>query len=236
MTKHLLLDLDDTLLINSMDTFAPAYFGALGKFLAPYVGPEIMLPALKAGTKAMIANTDPAKTLEDAFDAIFYPAVGKPKEELHPHISRFYLQEFPDLKPITQSIPSAVELVETAQNLGFTVSIATNPIFPLEAIEERLRWANLDPKHYAFGLVPSYSTFHFAKPNPAYYTEFLSKVHATPPQSYMVGNDREMDILPSMQAGLKAYHVNDQAILAVDGYHAGPLNRVISWLTDETLI
>lgn len=236
MTTQLLLDLDDTLLVNPMDTFVPAYFGALGKFLTPYISPTIMLPALKAGTKAMLTNTDPAQTLEESFDTVFYPAVGIAKEELHPQISRFYVEEFPNLKPITSAHPSAVELVETALNLGFKVSIATNPIFPLIAVEERLRWANLDPKHFSFSLISSYETFHFAKPNPGYYTEFIGKLHSSPSQSYMVGNDKEMDILPSMQAGLKAYHVNDQAILAVDGYHSGPLNRVISWLTEGSLI
>ena len=49
MSLTILLDLDDTLLGNSMDTFLPAYMQALGEYLAPYAPPEKMIPALLDG-------------------------------------------------------------------------------------------------------------------------------------------------------------------------------------------
>jgi len=69
MPITLLLDLDDTLLETNMDTFIPAYFKALSGALAEKVAPEVMIPALTGGTKAMMGNMDPALTLREVFDA-----------------------------------------------------------------------------------------------------------------------------------------------------------------------
>ena len=38
----ILFDLDDTLLVNSMDTFVPAYLGALTEFMSELVMPRWM--------------------------------------------------------------------------------------------------------------------------------------------------------------------------------------------------
>ncbi len=51
MIRTILLDLDDTLLANSMDTFLPAYFQALGSHLAGIVDQGEMLNELIAGTQ-----------------------------------------------------------------------------------------------------------------------------------------------------------------------------------------
>src|SRR3990172_550271 len=76
MNLALLLDLDNTLLDSSMDTFLPAYFQALSDFLRERVEPELMVSALISGTRKMAANTDPALTLQQIFDADFFPKVG----------------------------------------------------------------------------------------------------------------------------------------------------------------
>ncbi|MGD2162318.1 MAG: hypothetical protein PVG04_04440, partial [Anaerolineales bacterium] len=64
MIRTVLLDLDDTLLINSMDSFLPAYFQRLGAYLSDVADPDRMLAALMAGTQAMLANDDPSQRLE----------------------------------------------------------------------------------------------------------------------------------------------------------------------------
>lgn len=232
MKQHLLLDLDDTLLGNNMDVFGPAYFQALGIHLSKYVDPRKMIPALLAGTKAMTLNNNPEITLEHAFDQVFYPQIGINKSEIHAEINRFYEEVFPSLIIHTTKIPGAVELVETAFARGHEVSIATNPLFPRIAIIQRLLWTNLDPAIYPFKLIPSYETFHFAKPNPSFYTEFINCLGVSPKQCFMVGNDYEMDIIPSLQAGLKAFHFTPDLTQHHNGYHAGNLNQVLQWLEE----
>ncbi len=86
----LLLDLDDTLLDTNMAAFGPAYFAALSSALAEDVSPEIMLPALTGGTRAMMENQDPARTLREVFDAHFYPRLGLDQDILSGKIDKFY--------------------------------------------------------------------------------------------------------------------------------------------------
>ncbi|MBM2842841.1 MAG: DinB 2 protein [Anaerolineales bacterium] len=63
MIQALLVDLDDTLLENDLGKFIPAYFDLLAGELAPFGPKDQILGALLAGTKAMLGNEDPERTL-----------------------------------------------------------------------------------------------------------------------------------------------------------------------------
>ena len=56
MTLTLLVDLDDTLLGNKMETFLPAYLGTLGSYLKPFVSPEQMVKTMVKATQCMFEN------------------------------------------------------------------------------------------------------------------------------------------------------------------------------------
>jgi len=140
MTLTLLLDLDDTLLDTNMGAFIPAYFQALSKHLAQYVQPEKMLPALMQGTQLMLASDDPARTLQEVFEAYFYPKLGIPKEQLNPVLEKFYDEVFPSIGAVTTKREGAVELVDWAFARGYRVAVATDPLFPLKAVHHRIRW------------------------------------------------------------------------------------------------
>ncbi|MFB2351719.1 HAD family hydrolase, partial [Priestia megaterium] len=72
------------------------------------------------------------------------------------------------MQSVTQVRPEAVDFVDWAFAQGYTIAIATNPLFPRTAIEQRLAWAKLPVDKYPFKIVSSYEGFHFAKPNPAF--------------------------------------------------------------------
>ena len=143
MPLTLLLDLDDTLLDTNMDAFVPAYFGALAKHLKGIVSPEVMLPALMSGTQLMLASEDPAHTLQEIFEADFYPKLGVPKEQLSNAIEQFYDEVFPTISHVTKKREGAVELVDWAFAQGYRVAVATDPLFPRKATYHRIRWAGL---------------------------------------------------------------------------------------------
>src|ERR1700690_520012 len=124
MTLTLLLDLDDTLLETNTETFIPAYFQSLSKYLNEYVEPAIMLPALMAGTKRMLASEDPARTLQEVFETEFYPKLGIPKVELNGKIEYFYDHIFPELEAVTKRREGARELVDHAFGKGYRVVFA----------------------------------------------------------------------------------------------------------------
>jgi len=217
MNLTLLLDLDNTLLDSSMDTFLPAYFQALSGFLQDRVEPELMLSALKSGTRKMMANTDPSRTLQQVFDAEFFPKVGIPREELQPRLDQFYDEIFPTLRTLTSPRPEAIELVAWALKQGAQLAIATNPLFPLAAIHHRMRWADLPPEEIPFSVVSAYEAFHFAKPKPVYFAEVLGRMGWPEGPVVMVGDDIERDLPGSAVLGLPTYWINASEAEAPSG-------------------
>ncbi len=232
MRITLLLDLDDTLLETNMDVFIPVYFKALSTALAGAVPPDVMIPALTGGTKAMMGNMDPALTLREVFDSHFFPKLGTDRLALQSSIDRFYDEVFPTLGTMTKPIPEAVRLVDWALGQGHRVVIATNPIFPLKAVQHRLRWAELPPEKYPFALVTSYETFHFTKETVAYYPEVLAQLGWPDDPVVMVGDDIEREVKPTQAAGFPVFWVRESNDVPSEQDHIprGKLESFQSWL------
>jgi FMN phosphatase YigB (HAD superfamily) len=232
MKLILLMDLDGTLLGNNTDQFIREYFKLFGQFFSSLFPQEKVLHELKSGTAKMISNADPQKTLEKVFDDSFFPALSLTKDQLKPQINRFYAEAFPQLKKFTELRPEAVQLVEFALKRHYDIIIATNPLFPRTAIEQRLQWAGLPVDRYPFKLITTYETFHFAKPNPAYYAEILCDLGWPGTPIVMAGNDPEMDIIPARTVGMMTYLVTelgDQPSNPVSD-RAGSLKEMPEWL------
>jgi FMN phosphatase YigB (HAD superfamily) len=237
MTITLLFDLDDTLLNTNTDAFIPAYFQALSTSLADLVAPDTMLAALMGGTRAMMSNTDPALTLRDVFDAYFFPKLSMDRASLQPVIDRFYDEVFPSLGSLTKPIASAIPLMDWAFSRGHRVVIATNPLFPLKAIQHRLRWAGLAPDKYPFALVTSYENFHFTKENVAYYPEVLAQLGWPDDPVVMLGDDIQRDVTPTWAAGIPAFLVQKPGEAALDKLDIpqGTLESFRSWIENTDL-
>ena len=103
--------------------------------------------------------------------------------------------------------------------------IATNPLFPLKAIQHRLRWAGLPPEKYPFALVTSYETFHFTKETVAYYPEMLAQLGWPDDPVVMVGDDIEREVKPTRAAGLPVFWVRKPGEVSAEpaGVPQGPL-------------
>jgi FMN phosphatase YigB (HAD superfamily) len=232
MTLTLLLDLDDTLLDSNIENFIPAYFQALSETLGDLVSPEIMLPALMGGTKRMMSKTDPSRTLSDVFDEYFYAKLGQSRQELQHRIDGFYDDVFPKLSNLTRQLPEAILFVRWAFEQGFRIVIATNPLFPLKAINHRLRWAGLAPENFLFTLVTSYEDSHFTKENITYFPEILGRLGWPDDPVVMVGNDLNMDIEPALASGIPVFWVRNEALGTSEnlGIPQGLISDVRPWL------
>jgi len=233
MRLTVLFDLDDTLISNNVDTFIPGYLKALSKTLAEISSNAVIQPLL-AATQKMSESNLPGKTLEQTFDENFYPNIGVSKENLRSTIDHFYGDVYPELKTMTQQRPEAIRLVDRLFNEGYTVAIATRPLFPRTAIVQRLEWAGLSIENYPFAIVPSFETFHFSKPNPAFYAELLAQIGWPDQPAVMVGNTLEDDILPASQFNIPAFWLNDHQEPLPANVHSltgqGKINDVYDWI------
>lgn len=89
---------------------------------------------------------------------------------------------------------------------GVRVALATNPIFPRIATEQRIRWAGLAPEDFA--LYTTYENSTFCKPNPDYYREVVRTLGVQPEECLMVGNDATED-LAAREAGMDVFLLTD---------------------------
>lgn len=178
----------------------------MARRVSELVDPRLFVRQLLSSTEAMVRNLDPSKTNKEVFIEDFFPKVGIPPEVLMPVFDDFYRREFLLLKDIVSPVPLARPLIQKAIACGLDIVIATNPVFPMMAIRERLRWGGLGDLSYR--LVTSYEVMHYCKPNRQYYEEILSIIGRQPSECLMIGNDIDED-LAAGAAGIKTYLVTD---------------------------
>lgn len=185
--KMILFDLDGTLLPMNEPVFVKAYFGALTKKLSPIgYDPEKLIQTMWDGTKAMVMN-DGTQTNEEAFWKTFRSVFGEASMKHYPVFADFYDNDFPKLQSSCGCLPEANETVKACLERGYRVALATNPIFPSAATEERIRWAGIDKN--VFDLITTYEDSHYCKPNPMYYQEVLKRLGVEAEDCMMIGND-----------------------------------------------
>ena len=228
MINTILFDLDGTLLPLSQDDFIPPYFKGLGKVFAKLgIDPEAASKAVWAGTKAMVLNDGTMPNSQR-----FWGTFAKIMEidnvklaEVETATDEFYIGEFgeiiksiiePHEKRLSQRIISA--LFESGK---FELVLATNPLFPLCAVESRLQCLGINPAH--FKLITHYGNSTFCKPNLGYYQEIfakqepsgefsspkgLTKLNINPEQCLMVGNNTVEDLCVG-ELGVKTFLITD---------------------------
>lgn len=214
MNKHwsaVLFDLDGTLLPMDYDEFTKAYFGLLCRRFPEY-DPEKLVAAIWKGTKGMIMN-DGTVPNERRFWDTFAAIVGEDILARIPEFDDFYRTDFHKARAVTRPNPRAKEIVEYARKHADKVVLATNPLFPLCAVEARLSWIGLNPSD--FDWITTYENSGFCKPNPLYYKEILDRFGLAPADCLMVGNDVKEDAAAATQAGLSV-HLIDEDLLTHD--------------------
>lgn len=209
MIDAVLFDLDGTLLDIDLDRFFREYFSALGPVVAEALGDgsdaRQGLDAVLQGTEAM-SLAHPGLTNQAVFNARFHELTGVDLDlaDYAVPFERFYAEVFPSLRGTMGPRAGALRVVRTAFDLGLRVAIATNPIFPRAAIEERLRWAGL--ADFEFDAVTTYEVMHAAKPHAAYFLETAEMTGVVPHECLMVGDDRALD-MPSSGVGMRTFYV-----------------------------
>ncbi len=237
MINTVLMDLDGTLLPFEQDDFLQAYFGLLCQKLCPLgYDKEQVIGALWHGTKCMIQSDGADLNIVRFWDG-FSSVLGDGVREAEAMLDRFYGEEFHEARRVVKGESPAVAIVNTLKEKGYTVVLATNPLFPDVAQASRLSWIGLLPDDFA--LVTHYGNSRFCKPDPRYYEEVLSKIGKTPAECLMLGNSVEEDMMPATALGMETYlvptHLENPNGRPIDGYTKGSLadfaNAVATWPT-----
>ena len=209
MINTILFDLDGTLLPIDPDTFMHHYFKVLSERCAHLVDPKKLPKMILDSTELMVCSTDPNKTNQEVFMADFSKKVEPVFQKLLPVLDKFYEEEFQNLKFTSQPIEIVREIVNILKEKGYTLVVATNPLFPRLAILHRIQWTGLEVEDFSF--ITDYENMHFCKPNLDFYNEILQKINRSPAECMMIGNDVQEDLIAA-NLGMKTFLIEDNII------------------------
>ena len=231
MITTVLFDLDGTLLPMELDQFLESYFELLCRKLAKHgYDPEAVTNGMWEGVNAMIAN-DGSRTNEEAFWDAFCQEAGQDMRSEMPLFQDFYENEFHGTKAACGFDPKAVETVSAIRAKGLRVVLATNPLYPSIATENRIRWAGFQPED--FELFTTYEDTYHCKPNPAYYQDILDKLGLQAEECLMVGNDAIED-MAAAKIGIKVFLLPRNLInrknLDISHYPQGNFDDLLSFI------
>ncbi len=234
MIKNILFDLDGTLLPMDQDNFVKGYFGRLIKKLAPLgYDPQKTIDAIWAGTAAMVKNNGQVAN-ENVFWAKFTDIFGAEALKDKPIFDKYYETEFPKVQADCGFNPEVKNVINKLKCDGFKLVLATNPIFPAVATEERMRWAGLNKNDFL--LYTTYENSKYCKPNPAYYTEILEKMGLDPAECLMVGNDAIEDT-SAKEVGIDVFLLTDCLINKdnrdIGNYPQGGFDELLKYIEEN---
>ena len=229
--QYIFFDLDGTLLPMDQNRFIKAYFRHLAAKLAPKgIDEKALVDTIWGGTKAMVAN-DGSRTNEEVFWDHFVAAFGPEIRKDQATFDDFYRNEFQLAQSACGFDPRAAQTVAELKARGFALVLATNPIFPAIATENRIRWAGLNKDDFI--LCTTYENSRHCKPNPHYYRDILNFLGAEPAQCLMVGNDATEDMVAE-KLGMKVFLLTDCLINAqnreLSGYPQGSFPELMAYL------
>ena len=206
--KHILFDLDGTLLPMDQDEFVKFYMPLLAKSYIEagvQVDPKEFIGAVWKGYEAMVKN-DGSRTNREAFWSYTEALMPISPEESEKLALRFYDGDFNQAVRATSPSPFSDQIVKAAKKRGLHAYLATNPVFPRCATMNRIRWAGMDAED--FELITTYEDQCYCKPNVEYFRTILDDLKLDPAECLMVGNDVEEDLV-IRELGVKTYLVTD---------------------------
>jgi FMN phosphatase YigB (HAD superfamily) len=231
MINTVLCDLDGTLLPLEPQRFLQAYFRALTAKIVPLgYDEDQLMQAIWQGTAAQQRNSG-EKTNHQLFWDIFTSLLGERAAILEDVLLSFYQNEFAALGGELSITADRRPMIDNLKGRGYTLALASNPVFPLAALESRLAWTGLNLADFSY--ISHYENSHFCKPDLRYYEEICRNLGKDPSQCLMIGNNCRQDGC-FRELGGQVYLATDQLEEAegfdLDSCSHGPLDQLDCFL------
>lgn len=206
MYKHLLMDLDGTLIHSGNFLVHLEFIGRILPLMKQDKGWRAAWNSLKEGQDALKLKSKD-KTNQERLIDIFEKHLGLPRDVAEKRLFDSLLKVFPKLESHFGKIPGAAKFIEWAKD-HYTMTLATNPVWPIELAHMRMRWGGINPDY--FSSVTTSDRMHACKPDVEYYQEILEQEKFEASECLLIGNERKMD-LPATRAGIAVFLVRPDA-------------------------
>lgn len=204
----ILFDLDGTLLPIDMKIFEKIYFKTLCEYFSDIMDAESLINHIWSSTKVMVENTEPL-TNEDIFMKDFSSRVKDKFPIFKNGFNDYYNSSFLKMKSAVNFIEDLRNSVLSLKDKGYKLVLATNPLFPKDAINHRISWAGFSPDFFDY--ITYFEHNHYCKPQLKYYEEILRDINKKPEECLMVGNDVQEDLIAG-KLGIKTYLITDNLL------------------------
>ncbi|MBQ3009217.1 MAG: HAD family hydrolase, partial [Oscillospiraceae bacterium] len=221
-----------TLLPMDQDIFTKYYFSMLAKRLITKNGydKDTFVKSIWAGLANMVKN-DGTVPNEERWWQSYTSIFGADARNDEGDFVDFYTNEFNTAKEACGYDERAALAVKTVKEKGFMAILATNPVFPKVATENRMKWAGLDKND--FELFTTYEDYSYCKPNLEYYLQIMEKTGLKPEECVMVGNDVSEDMIAE-KLGMKVFLLKDCLINKenkdISAYPQGSFDELIVFI------
>lgn len=230
MIQAILFDIQGTLTNVNEAEFMRNYLGILAPRFAHLLSPEKFSKQLLKSLEIVKNEPKPGQTNMQTFYDDFSKTTGQSCQTLRPIFEEFYESDFSTLRCLIQANPQAVKVVEYAIQQGFSTAVASNPLMPLTAMAEQVRWSGLTPEH--FKVIPALDNFHYCKPHPFFFKEVAESLGVRPDGCILVSEHAE-DII-CRELGMKMFFVGTIAAEVQTDY-VGQLDDLLRLITQGNL-
>ncbi len=203
MVKTVLIDMDGTLLNMGESAFEKEYLRRMVIFLEqryPGKGKDLV-KAVGYGAE-MMKVSDGTRTNLDVFWEGFEKASGYTREEIEPVITQYYQTDFTHIGDDYVPDQDMQEAVRTLAQKGYQLIVATTPVVPLIANQERVRWSGL--ADIPWQDITSFETYNYSKPNVKYFQQICDKYALNPSECLMIGDSLIKDY-PATELGMEFF-------------------------------
>lgn len=209
MIKAVLLDLDNTLIFNDDREATRAFLQGMESFGQRYFGIDSFGLVYRDALRQMRARSNGRQSNMERLCANIAVQTRYDAEAIADGLTTFYAEEYPRLQSLVSPRDGAAELIQALSEAGYTLVLTTNPIYPLEAVINRLKWGQLGDMMLFFHSITHGDNMHYAKPDPAYYAEVIARVGVEPDEVIVIGDRIDNDIAPARTVGAGVFHLDD---------------------------
>lgn len=204
-----LLDLNGTLLPVNRDDFMDTLDKLLdSKFKTMGFDTKVVRNALMSAVNRMDEN-DGFRTNEEIYESVIKKLVGTNAKKVMRELDKFYRKDFAVARFNTMPVAEAAECVRVLKQKGYRLILASDPIFPEEAIRGMIAWAGLEPEDFFY--ITTMENCCYTKKNIRYYTHLAKILNCVSEDFLVVGNDVARD-MSAAAVGMDTFLIKDHLV------------------------